>query len=130
MGRNLDIGRTPEETEDAVFQAVKTYIEKHCYAPTIREIGIIAGISSTCTVHRYLQILLYKGRLETDAKTGEPIARALRIPGYKMVKESDTQKLDAVLEKSEISDEDSIAVIDKIASNLNKMQKILQRKER
>lgn len=86
MGRNLNTGRTPEETEEAVFRAVKTYIEEHCYAPTIREIGIMAGISSTCTVHRYLQILLYKGRLETDAKPGEPIARALRMPGYKLMK--------------------------------------------
>lgn len=84
--RKENFNRTPEELEEAVFQAVKTYIEEHCYAPTIREIGIMAGISSTCTVHRYLQILLYKGRLETDAKPGEPIARALRIPGYKLMK--------------------------------------------
>ena len=61
----------------AILQAIKDYIEKHGYAPSVREIGAAVGLKSSCTVHTHLQKMIDDGVLETD-HPGSP--RAIRIP--------------------------------------------------
>lgn len=73
------------EMKDVVMAAVTGYIQEHQYAPSIREICEITGIQSTNTVYRKIQELINEGKLETDAGYGSP--RALRLAGYKLVKE-------------------------------------------
>ena len=77
--------RKVEQTKELIMQAIISYIEEHQYAPTVREIGSMTGIKSTSTVHHYLSVLLDEGKLETDAEWGA--SRALRVPGYKYIKE-------------------------------------------
>ena len=82
--------RKVEQTKELIMQAIISYIEKHQYAPTVREIGSMTGIKSTSTVHHHLLVLLDEGKLETDAKLGA--SRALRVPGYKFIKECATDE--------------------------------------
>lgn len=74
------------KTQKLMLDMIKDYISVHGYAPTIREIGNVVGIKSTSTVHVHLKRLLEEGQLESDAGIGSP--RAIRVPGYKFVKES------------------------------------------
>ena len=82
--------RKSEQIKELIMQAIVSYIEKHQYAPTVREIGSMTGIKSTSTVHHHLSVLLEEGKLETDAGLGTP--RALRVPGYKFIKECATDE--------------------------------------
>lgn len=66
-----------------ILNFIKEYVEKHCYAPSIREIGEGVGMKSSSSVHFHVSNLIYNGLLETD-HTNTP--RALRIAGYKLVK--------------------------------------------
>ena len=75
-------------TKDLIMQSIISYIEKHQYAPTVREIGDMVGLKSTSTVHTYLKKLFDEGKLETD-EVSSP--RALRVPGYKFVKEEENE---------------------------------------
>lgn len=79
-----------EQTKERIMQAIISYIEEHKYAPTVREIGTMTGLKSTSTVHHYLSVLKADGRLETDTEWGTP--RALRVPGYKFIKECATDE--------------------------------------
>ena len=77
--------RKGEQTTERIMQAIVSYIAEHQYAPTVREIGSMTGINSTSSVHHYIGALLAEGKLETDAGLGS--SRALRVPGYKFIKE-------------------------------------------
>ena len=44
--------------QQAVYDFVKSYIEKKSYPPTIREIGAAVGLSSTSTVHSHVKTLI------------------------------------------------------------------------
>lgn len=70
---------------EKIVEAIVKYTEEHNYPPTIREIGDMVGLSSTSSVHSHICKLIDEGRLETDAGVSSP--RALRVPGYKLVKE-------------------------------------------
>lgn len=72
----------------AVLNYIKTYVEEHGYAPSIREICDGTGYKSSSTVHGHISNLIYAGLLETD-HTNTP--RALRIAGYKLVKEEENE---------------------------------------
>ena len=72
------------EMRAKIKQAIISYMEKHGYAPTIREIGDMVGLSSTSSVHNHLIRMIDNGELETDDKVGSP--RAIRVPGYKLMK--------------------------------------------
>lgn len=72
-------------TREKIMQAVVAYIEEHQYPPTFREIGDMVGLRSTSSVYNHIKILMLEGKLETDEEFGAP--RALRVPGYKFVKE-------------------------------------------
>ena len=73
-----------ENTRENILQSIVSYIEKHGYAPTVREIGEMTGLKSTSTVQRHLEILRKEGKIESDAGFNSP--RAIRVPGYKFTK--------------------------------------------
>jgi len=50
--------------EHRMLEFIRRYITKHGEAPTMTEIGQAMGINSKGTVHRYVQSLRRKGRLE------------------------------------------------------------------
>lgn len=72
------------EVRKKIKKAIIWYIEQHGYAPTVREIGEMVGLSSTSSVHNHLIRMIATGELETDDEIGSP--RAIRVPGYKIVK--------------------------------------------
>ena len=61
----------------SILCVIREYSKQHGYAPSYREIGVGVGLKSTSSVHRYIQELLYEGRLETDLDRVNP--RAYRI---------------------------------------------------
>lgn len=61
-----------------------TYITKHGYSPSVREIGDGVGLKSPGGVQAHLNKMFETGMLETDTKSGTH--RAIRVPGYKFVK--------------------------------------------
>ena len=67
-----------------IKEKIISYIEKHGYAPTVREICEMTNLKSTSSVQNYLCKMFEEGELETDAKIGS--SRAIRVPGYKYVK--------------------------------------------
>ena len=67
-----------------MYDAIVAYINEHQYAPTVRELCELTGMKSTSAVHSHITRLINDGYLETDHGIGAP--RALRIPGYKLVK--------------------------------------------
>ena len=69
----------------AILNYVIRYIERHGYSPTVREIGDGVGLKSTSSVQNHLAAMFENGMLETDSGIGSP--RAIRVPGYKFIKE-------------------------------------------
>lgn len=63
------------------------YIQLHGYAPTVQEMTDGVHLKSKSTVHGYLMDLFTSGAIETD-NPGVP--RAIRVPGYRFVKETDS----------------------------------------
>ena len=63
--------------QQAVYDFVKSYIEKKSYPPTIREIGAAVGLSSTSTVHSHVKTLIDKGYLISSPSTQRTIALAM-----------------------------------------------------
>ena len=74
-----------EYIREKILQAIIGYIEQHGYAPTYREIAEMVGLKSKCTINTHIKRMMIEGKLETDAEEGAP--RAIRVPGYKFVKE-------------------------------------------
>lgn len=73
------------ETRQKIYDFIVQYIQEHGYAPTVREIGKGVGLKSTSTVHGHLTRMFKMGMLETDTECSSP--RAIRVPGYRFVKE-------------------------------------------
>lgn len=73
------------ETRKRIYDFVVDYIQEHGYPPTVREIGDGVYLASTSSVHGHILQMLENGTLETDAQNGS--SRAIRVPGYKFVRE-------------------------------------------
>ncbi len=73
------------EKRREILSYIINYIKQHRYAPSFREIGTAVGLRSTSSVQNHIITMINRGMLETDAKTGTP--RAIRVPGWKFVKE-------------------------------------------
>lgn len=74
-----------KETKQKILEFIVAYIQKHSYPPTVREIGEGVGLKSTSSVQSHIVRMLDCGMIETDA--GPKSTRAIRVPGYKFVKE-------------------------------------------
>ncbi len=71
---------------DETLRCIKSYISKHGYPPSYREIAESLNLSSVATAHSRIQQLFKLGYLETDAKIGS--SRAFRVKGFKFVEGS------------------------------------------
>ena len=60
-----------------VLMAIAEFHHRNGYAPTIREIGKLVGLSSPCTVHQYLNAL----RIEKKVEYRRDCPRTLRVKG-------------------------------------------------
>ena len=76
-----------------IMTAIIGYIQQHQYPPTFREIGEMVNLKSTSSIQGHINKLLAEGRLETDAGYNSP--RALRVQGYRFVKECDKYEEEA-----------------------------------
>lgn len=79
-----------EQVMEKILKSIIEYIEKYGYPPTIRDIGEMTGIKSTSTVKHHLNQMIADGILETSHENSP---RAIRIPGYRFVKEEAMDKL-------------------------------------
>lgn len=75
------------QTRQQIYDFVIQYITDHGYPPSFREIGDGVGLSSSSSVHNHLLKMFADGTLETDGGLDRP--RAIRVPGYRFVKEGD-----------------------------------------
>lgn len=76
------------EIRQRIYEYIVNYIQNHGYSPSVREIGDGVGLKSTSSVQSHLGRMFDDGMIETDAKFGSP--RAIRVPGYRFVKEDET----------------------------------------
>lgn len=89
-----------KKRENEIYHFIISYIQAHGYPPSVREIADGLHIKSSSTIHLHLQNMIQNGYLESDAAPGTP--RALRVPGWKFVPESESDH--SILDKKE-SDE-------------------------
>lgn len=82
MGSNIQQGRKKRQE---MLDFIIAYISEHGYAPTVREIGDGVKLKSTSSVHSHLLRMASEGMIATDA--GFSVPRAIRVPGYKFMKE-------------------------------------------
>lgn len=76
--------RRGQAVRKQILDFIVSYISKHGYSPTVREITEGVGLKSTSSVYNHLLRMLDEGVIETDASPGSP--RAIRVPGYKFMK--------------------------------------------
>ncbi len=67
----------PNEIERAILDYIESFLRRHTYQPSVREIGARFGIKSTKTVSEHLKALAAKGYLERHASR----SRGARIVG-------------------------------------------------
>lgn len=67
----------PNEIERRILDYMESYLRRHTYQPSVREIGAKFGIKSTKTVSEHLKALAAKGYLERDPSR----SRGARIVG-------------------------------------------------
>lgn len=68
---------------ERVYNFIVEFIKKNCYSPSIREICVGTGLSSTSSVYCHLITLKMLGKI--DMKENTP--RTIRLVGYKVAKE-------------------------------------------
>lgn len=74
-----------KNTREAIYESIISYLERHGYPPTNKEIGEMVGLKSKASVHEHLLAMKDEGIIETDAGFGA--SRAIRVTGYKFVME-------------------------------------------
>lgn len=67
----------PSEIQRGILDYIESYLRRHTYQPSVREIGARFGIKSTKTVSEHLKALAAKGYLERDPSR----SRGARIVG-------------------------------------------------
>ena len=72
--------------KEEIYRYIVKYIEKHVYAPNIKEIADEMSISAK-TVKKHMDELVADGILETDAEPGAQ--RAFRIKNTKVIKKGE-----------------------------------------
>lgn len=70
--------------QQKILQVITDFAERRRYAPTLREIGRAAGLSSTSGVSYQLSILQSKGYLRRDAR--RPRTVEVRLPGREAIR--------------------------------------------
>ena len=77
MGKVLRVRRRKDGTlnkrEKAILKAIEKSVEAKGYAPSVREIGKEVGLSSTATVHGYLERLQDTGYIRKEDNKGRTL---------------------------------------------------------
>lgn len=73
---------TKGTSRESVYGFLVHYIKENGFAPSVKEICIGTGLSSTSTVYNHLKMLEMLGKIKM--KKNSP--RAIRLVGYKFVK--------------------------------------------
>ena len=77
MGKVIRVRRRKDGTlnkrEKAILKAIEKSVEKKGYAPSVREIGKEVGLSSTATVHGYLERLQDTGYIRKEDNKGRTL---------------------------------------------------------
>jgi repressor LexA len=70
--------------QQKILQVITDFAQRRRYAPTLREIGTAAGLSSTSSVSYQLAVLQGKGYLRRDER--RPRMVEVRLPGREAVR--------------------------------------------
>ena len=73
------------EREKEILEIIKSFIEEKGYSPTIREICILSGLSSTSSVHGHIKRLKAKGYITSGGDMPRSIALTKKEKGVKFV---------------------------------------------
>ena len=73
----MDLVKDLTKRQKEIFDFIGTYLSKHGYPPTVREIGKAVGLHSSSTVHAHLSKLESLGVLKRDPSK----PRALEVHG-------------------------------------------------
>ena len=77
MGKVIRVRRRKDGTlnkrEKAILKAIEKSVEAKGYAPSVREIGKEVGLSSTATVHGYLERLQDTGYIRKEDNKGRTL---------------------------------------------------------
>src|SRR5690349_3002245 len=65
-GGSMDLAKQLTKRQREIFDYIGTYLSKHGYPPTVREIGKAVGLHSSSTVHAHLSKLENLGVLKRD----------------------------------------------------------------
>lgn len=76
------------KTRYIILEFIKDYFEKHCYAPSYKEMQEGVGLSKG-TIHGHIKRLFEEGLLENDFDDDFAKPRAFRPAGYVCVKKED-----------------------------------------
>ena len=82
---NISKKKHGELVRENILNCIIAYIQDKGYAPTVRELCEMTGLKSTSSVHSHLLRMNNLGMIEVEIDK----PRAIRIPGYKFIKESD-----------------------------------------
>ena len=76
MSENKTTKCDKEAKKKEILKYCKKYIDKHGYAPTVREIGAGVGLHSSSSVFHYMDQLYADGSIESEHKSSP---RAFRL---------------------------------------------------
>lgn len=82
--KEKESARHGDQIRNKILEMITSYIEQHGYPPTFREIGEGVGLHNINNVTHHVNLMIRDGVLETDAGG---TSRAVRVPGYRFVKE-------------------------------------------
>lgn len=82
---DMELKKHGDEMRDKILNYIIQYISEHGYSPNYDEIREAVGLKSKSSVHNHVNKMFENGMIETDCGIGTP--RAIRVPGYKFVKE-------------------------------------------
>ena len=77
--------RKGTEVRKKMLDCIISYIEEKGYAPSVRELGEMVGLKSTSSIHAHLLKMNEEGVIVSEIDK----PRAIKVVGYKFVKESD-----------------------------------------
>ncbi len=69
------------ETQQAVYEFIRSYMKTHAFPPTVREIGTALNLKSTSTVHLHLKNLAAKGLIKMNPSMQRSIELCGPRPG-------------------------------------------------
>ena len=74
-GKQKQERMTSQERQDQIFEIIQSYMKENGYPPSVRDIGDMANLKSSSTVHGYITKLVEAGRIKRD----EEIPRGITL---------------------------------------------------